>query len=271
MAQTKIYPATQQQAQTIINKIDAVDAKIVTPTYQAKIVTPTTSQQLIEPDSGYTALSSVTVNPANTTDLDNWISRNDQQEPIYLELTTEQIAPYACYQQTRLVSFKGDNVISIGTNAFQQCGSLQVVDMRNLESIGQFAFQACSSLIKIDIRKVSFVPQETFRSNTSLLYVDARNLDTIAANAFRDCNNLHFIDFTARSAPPYLSGTYDIPTATNCKFIFADDSIKAAVQSASNWSNHSAQIKTIAEIEAEVGMSYDEYYLQCFGHPRFDN
>ena len=27
MAQTKIYPATQTQAQTIINKIDAVDAK----------------------------------------------------------------------------------------------------------------------------------------------------------------------------------------------------------------------------------------------------
>lgn len=28
MAQTKIYPATQTQAQTIINKIDAVDTKI---------------------------------------------------------------------------------------------------------------------------------------------------------------------------------------------------------------------------------------------------
>ena len=27
MAQTKIYPATKQQAETIINKIDAVDAK----------------------------------------------------------------------------------------------------------------------------------------------------------------------------------------------------------------------------------------------------
>ena len=31
MAQTKIYPATQTQANTIINKVDAIDAKIEQP------------------------------------------------------------------------------------------------------------------------------------------------------------------------------------------------------------------------------------------------
>ena len=246
MAQTKIYPSTQAQVQAVQDTVNEINSKIVAPTYQAKIVTPTTMQQLVEPDNGYDALSSVTVNPAQTTDLDNWISRNDQQEPIYLELTTDKIASYACYEQSRLVSFKGDNVTLIGTSAFQGCTSLQDFDANNVTSIDVSAFYGCTGLRNIDMR----------------------NATSIGIDVFRNCTNLQLIDCTSRATPPTIQATSFRGTNNSFKVVVATDTEKALFQAATNWSVRASQIYTVAEIEALVGMTYDEYYFQCFGHPR---
>ena len=246
MGQIKIYPSTQAQVQAVQATVDEINSKIVTPTYQAKIVTPTTAQQLIEPDSGYDALSSVTVNPANITDLENWIARNDQADPIYLTLTTSTIPSFACYQQAGLVTFEDVNATSIGASAFQGCTSLQEVDIRNATSIGASAFQSC----------------------VSLRFTDTRNVASIGTFAFRDCTSLQLVDCTLCATPPTLPANSFIGTNNTFRVVVATDTKKTLFQSATNWSTISSQIYTIAEIEALVGMTYDEYYLQIFGHAR---
>ena len=281
---------TREGIAQVQETVDEINAKITMPTYQAKIVTPTTAQQLVEPDNGYDALSSVIVNPAQTTDLENWISRNDQQEPIYLELTTYTIASYACYSQTKLVLFKGDNVTFIGGSAFQGCTSLQSVDTRNVTTIGNNAFFSCSSLQGIDVRNVTTIITDAFRNCSSLQNIDIRNVTSIGNNVFygcsslqnidirnvtsigdlvfNDCSQLQLVDCTSCTTPPTIQGNTFRNTSVVLRIVVATDTEKALFQSATNWSARASQIYTVAEIEALVGMTYDEYYLQIFGHAR---
>ena len=259
---------TREGIAQVQETVDEINAKITMPTYQAKIVTPTTAQQLVEPDNGYDALSSVIVNPAQTTDLENWISRNDQQEPIYLELTTYTIASYACYSQTKLVLFKGDNVTFIGGSAFQGCTSLQSVDTRNVTTIGNNAFFSCSSLQGIDVRNVTTIITDAFRNCSSLQNIDIRNVTSIGDLVFNDCSQLQLVDCTSCTTPPTIQGNTFRNTSVVLRIVVATDTEKALFQSATNWSARASQIYTVAEIEALVGMTYDEYYLQIFGHAR---
>lgn len=292
MAQTKIYPATKQQAENIQDTVDEINAKIVTSTYQAKIVTPTTSQQLIEPDSGYTALSSVTVNPANTTDLENWISRNDQADPIYLTLTTPAIPSYACYQQTRLVTFEDANATSIGDYAFAYCASLQEINIRNATSIGIRAFYTCSSLrevyapenrtlqsggfmecqelTKVDLRNTNIFPDYTFYNCVNLMYLDCRNLNAVNGSVMSNNTALKIVDLTSCDTPPSIRSEGFSTLSLDWKAVVKNDTVKALFQSATNWSAYADRIYTVAEIEALYGDTYDNLYLQWFGHPRFD-
>ena len=290
MGQTKIYPSTQAQVQAVQTTVDEINSKIVTPKYQAKIVTPTTAQQLIEPDNGYDALSSVTVNPANTTDLENWIARNDQAEPIYLTLTTPVISPYACYQQSRLVTFEDANATSIGDYAFYSCISLQEVNIRNATSIGASAFTNCSSLrevyapenrtlqngafrectelTKADLRNTGKFPDYTFYGCVNLMYLDCRNLNNVKGDIMYGNTALKIVDLTSRDTPPTIRSEGFSTLSFDWKAVVKNDTVKSIFQSATNWSAYASHVYTIAEIEALVGMTYDEYYLQIFGHPR---
>lgn len=293
MAVQLVYPATDAQAQTIINKIDAIDAKIVTPTYQDKTVTPSDTQQTVQADNGYTALHSVTVEPiaaAMPEGLEEFIM-NTAQEPYSLSLSGN-VPDYACYRKTYLKRVYG-NLTSIGVNAFAGCSSLQNVDMPNAITIGSFAFADCSSLQNIYAPNLTAVAHSSFRTcialksadirklqslsdinyffgDTNLKYIDARSVKQIGPGTFRNCISLLLIDFTeVNASPPSLDSTAFQNTNNDWIAVVANDTMKAAFQSATNWSTYASHIRTIDEVEQETGMSYDDYYYQCFGHSRF--
>lgn len=335
MAQTKIYPSTQAQVAAVDAKADQIltaVGQIGQPRLQTKTVTPTLSQQIIQPDNGYDALSSVVVAPAPTTDLDNWISRNEQADPLYIVSAATSIPYYACYMQKRLVSFSAENASSIGGYAFSGCASLQEVDLHNATSVGNYAFSNCTSLQEVDLHNTTsvgeyafngayisseldlsnltsagqyafynssgltkiFLPElrsanyRTFAQCTSqiaifpslttlgqssvegcnsLKYIDIRKVNTIAKSAFWNSSGLKLIDITSKDTPPTLDASAFNNTA-GMVVVVKNDEVKEAFQAATNWSNYASKIKTIAEIEAEVGMTYDEYYYQIFGQAR---
>ena len=266
MTQTKIYPSTQAQVQAVQATVDEINTKITTPKYQAKIVDPTTSQQLIQPDAGYDALSSVTVNASSVgRTLETFVMRNNQEDLFDLNLNGN-VPDYACYQQSHLRKVTG-NITAVGNSGFTSCLSLQEIDCRNVTSLGTGAFRECPRLSVVDLRNLTVVGNTVF-ANCDIRYLDLRNAKNISTQSFLANSRLVLIDFTSCEVPPIIAINSFQAVPTTARYVFKDAAVKAAVQSATNWSALASQIYTVAEIEAIVGMTYDEYYLQCFGHAR---
>ena len=271
MAQTKIYPSTQAQVQAVQDTVDEINLKIVTPNYQVKTVMPSNVQQTVQADTGYTALSGVVVNPiaaAMPENLEDFIMRNDRMENFSISVNGS-IPDYACYMHKNLEAVYGDLSGAIGNYAFNSCTSLQTIDTRNVISTNNYVFQNCTNLHTIDMRNVTSIGISLFASCTNLQFVDMRNVSLIGATAFANCLSLQLIDCTSCTTPPTIQGNTFINASNNFMVPVATSTEKALFQSATNWSARASQIYTVAEIEAIVGMTYDEYYLQCFGHPRF--
>ena len=184
-----------------------------------------------------------------------------------------------------------DSLTTINQSAFGNCTGLTEIDLNNVTTFsGAYHFQICSSLRKVIGKKVtstthsfyfcralqtailsnvSTIGQNTFLSAVALENVDCRNVGMIDNAAFKECSRLSLIDLTSRTTPTTLGNT-GIFTNTNNTWIavVANDTIKSDFQNATNWSTFASHFRTIAEVEAEVGMTYDEYYYQLFGEPR---
>lgn len=270
MAQTKIYPSTQAQVQAVQSTVDEINSKIVTPHYQVKTVTPSNIQQTVQADSGYTALSGVVVNPIAALmpeNLEDFIMRNDQMENFSISVNGS-IPDYACYMQKKLVAVYGDLSGTIGGSAFDGCTELQTINTMNVTSIGADVFHHCPSLQTIDTRNITSIGNHAFNSCTSLRTIDMRNATLIGSSAFNSCSNLQLVDCTSCTTPPTIQSNTFQSTNNSFRVVVATNTEKALFQAATNWSARASQIYTVAEIEAIVGMTYDEYYLQIFGHAR---
>ena len=235
---------------------------------QTKTVNPSNVQQTVTPDNGYNALNSVVVNPIAAlmpANLEDFVMRKDTMPEFSLSLSGD-VPDYACYYQKNLVAVYG-TLTSIRTSAFQNCTNLQEIDCRAATSIGNNAFQSCPNLQEIDCRAATSIGGYAFESCPNLQEIDCRAATSIGAAAFRNCTNLNLIDITNTSNAT-LGSTTAIPNNANLTILVADATDKAHYQSATNWSTHASKIKTVAEFERQIGMSYDDYYLQVFGHAR---
>ena len=192
---------------------------------------------------------------------------------------------------TGLTEIDLKNVTTIGTGAFGSCTGLTKIDLKNVTTfLGNYHFQLCSSLRKVIGKKVtsiggsfyycealqtailsnvSTIGQNTFLHANALENVDCRNVGRIADAAFSRCKRLSLIDLTSRATPTILDRTGAFYETNNTWIaVVANDTIKSDFQNATNWSTFASHFRTIAEVEAEVGMTYDEYYYQLFGEPR---
>ena len=184
-----------------------------------------------------------------------------------------------------------DSLTTINQGAFSNCTSLTEIDLKNVTIFsGNYHFSICRSLRKVIGKKVtstahsfyyctalqtailsnvSTIGQNTFLVATALENVDCRNVDKIFLGAFSNCKQLSLIDLTSRATPTTLDSTNAFNDTNNTWIaVVANDTIKSDFQNATNWSTFASHFKTIAEVEAEVGMTYDAYYYQLFGHAR---
>jgi hypothetical protein len=184
-----------------------------------------------------------------------------------------------------------NSLTAIDSNAFGGCTGLTEIDLKNVTTLsGVLHFQNCSSLRKVIGKKVtsttnsfyfckvlqtailsnvSKIGQNTFLAAYALKNVDCRNADRIVQGAFGHCSRLNLIDLTSRATPTTLDNANAFNDTNNTWIaVVANDTIKSDFQSATNWSTFASHFRTIAEVEAEVGMTYDEYYYQLFGEPR---
>lgn len=239
---------------------------------QTKTVTPSNIQQTVSPDTGYNALDAVVVNPikaAMPQTLEQFIMRDNNMEPFSLSLDGD-IPDYACYQQKQLISVYG-NITSIGERAFTECVRLEEIDCSRAIKILQFALNNCSNLSTIDCRNVATLGASAISYCNLLKAVDCRNINSIGWYTFQADDQLHLLDITNTHSATLASSNSIPSNALNLTILVADATDKAYYQSATNWSAFASKIKTVAEYEQQIGMSYDDYYEIIFGHPRFDN
>ena len=183
-----------------------------------------------------------------------------------------------------------DSLTTINQSAFGYTG-LTEIDLKNVTAFSSnYHFQSCTSLRKVIGKKVtsttgsfynctvletaifsnvSTIGQNTFLNAYALKNVDCRNVDRIVQGAFQNCSRLSLIDLTSRTTPTTLDNANTFNNTNNTWIaVVANDTIKSDFQNATNWSTFASHFRTIAEVEAEVGMTYDEYYYQLFGEPR---
>ena len=182
-----------------------------------------------------------------------------------------EIGKYAfvsCESLEELTFPEGLTALSEGVCKY--CKSLKVVTIPStLTSVGDYAFAGCSSLETAICRNVVTMGSQCFWSDDKLKYVDCRNATLIKSEAFKRCSSLELIDLTGGNSVCTLSNVNAFNNTNNTWIaIVANDTIKSDFQNATNWSTFASHFRTIAEVEAEVGMTYDEYYYQLFGEPR---
>ena len=166
-----------------------------------------------------------------------------------------------------IYSIESDSIISIGYYGFDHLANLTNVTLKNCTTLGERTFTSNALLETVDLRSATHIPARTVENCSQLKYFDCRNTTTIDHMAFSSCTSLLLIDITNSHAVA-LGNSNNIPNNANLTILVADATDKAYYQSATNWSTHASKIKTVAEYEQEIGMTYDEYYLQVFGHAR---
>lgn len=198
------------------------------------------------------------------------------------------VSEYALYNCSSLQSIDCSKATTIGNSAFYGCSALQNIDCSSATTIGNSAFTGCSALQSINCANATSLYQQMFRGHSRLKsailsslsalptlafyqsvieYVDLRNVNTINIDGLAGCNSLKLLDIS-NSHTAVLANTSALTNTTNLRIIVADTTDKAYYQSATNWNAFASKIRTVAEFEQEIGMTYDEYYLQVFGHAR---
>ena len=244
--------------------------------------------------SGCTGLTEITLPDSLTTIQQNAFENCTGLTGITFpdSLTTiKQSAFKGCTGLTNITFPDSLTTISYGT--FKGCAGLTEIDLNNVTALLNYSnFERCESLRKIIGKKVvtgisdscfyfcvslttaifpvaTTVGKNTFLAAYALENVDCRNVDRIVQGSFGGCSRLSLIDLTSRTTPTTLERTDAFKDTNNTWIaVVANDTIKSDFQNATNWSTFASHFRTIAEVEAEVGMTYDEYYYQLFGEPR---
>ncbi|GHV71849.1 hypothetical protein AGMMS49928_25690 [Spirochaetia bacterium] len=147
---------------------------------------------------------------------------------LILPETVTAVAAYianyngAFYGFTGLTSVSFPGAVTIGSEAFQNCGSLVSVNLPKATTIGDNAFQNCGSLVSVNLPKATTIGGGAFFRCTSLATVGLPVATSIGNSAFSNCDNLDSVSLPAAasignsafSSCPSLTSV-DLPKATS--------------------------------------------------------
>lgn len=142
----------------------------------------------------------------------------------------------------------GNNVVYIGSCAFNRCYGLQSVRISDsVKEISDKAFSYCYSLLSVYIpENVTTVQARAFQNCTSIASVNIPSgVTTINANTFYCCYGIACVDFTTHTAVPTLSNTSAFSnTATDLK-ILVPSALYDEWISATNWATYADKIVAV--------------------------
>lgn len=123
------------------------------------------------------------------TRIDNKIFRDNPNITSVSFENVESITDETFYE-SGVQSITFPSLKSIGNSTFENCDSLDYIDMPNLESIGTKCFYDCDSLINISFPSLKSIGNQGFSACDNLLTAEMPNLSTIGEYGFAECPNL---------------------------------------------------------------------------------
>ena len=218
---------------------------------------------------GCTGLTEITLPDSLTTINSNAFQGCTGLTEIDLNNVTT-IKGFAFQACTKLHSINLENITTFSAPyVFDGCTALKKINCKSATSISSSCFNWCTSIESAICKNATVLNTNAFLGNVGLKYIDIRNVTQIKNGAFSRCKSLSLIDLTGGNTVCSLDHADAFYLASNTwTAVVANDNMKTQYQSATNWSTFASHFRTIAEVEAEVGMTYDEYYYQLFGEPR---
>ena len=107
---------------------------------------------------------------------------------IYID---ENLVLKACFDNSQEIDLSLSNFTSIAANAFTYSNGVNKVIFPNTcNTISAYAFENCTSLQNIELSSVSHIGANAFKNCSSLLSIDLSKVDYVGENAFYGCINL---------------------------------------------------------------------------------
>lgn len=91
-----------------------------------------------------------------------------------------------CFQGTKIKKFKGVNVTTLGSS-FENCTSLEEVEVGNLTSFGSNMVRGCTSLKTLKCGGFTY----TYNTTSDLIEINCPNILTVGENCFMNCSQLY--------------------------------------------------------------------------------
>jgi hypothetical protein len=137
---------------------------------------------------------------------------------------------------------------TIPSQSFQNCSSLQTIDMPNVENIGGTAFQNCTKLKDFNFKNCKNIGNFAFNKCVSLVKINLYNCTSIGKSTFAECRNLKEV---------YINNPNNIKcilenvsafehTHEGINFYFRPE-ILGYYMSAPNWEKFKNQMKSIPQ------------------------
>ena len=177
--------------------------------------------------------------------------------------------PYASFLScTALQSIDtGQEVVSVGQNAFQNCTSLGGdMDFPKATELGARAFyktaitslnaplatnikdqvcDLCTSLASVNLPLATIIPYRAFAGCTALQHFEVgENVTTIGQGAFLGCTALQQVVVKPVTPPTMSAQAFN--STNNCPIYVPDASVEA-YKAATNWNTYASRIKGISE------------------------
>ena len=139
-----------------------------------------------------------------------------------------------------------DSVVSIGANAFYDCGALLSVEIGDgVTAIGGCAFWECTKMTSLTIgSSVTTIGQSAFYACSSLTSITLpASVTSLGKGAVQDCSGL--TSFTCKAEnPPVIGGDYTFDKTNNCPIYVPSDSV-SDYQSADFWKDYKDRITSM--------------------------
>ena len=123
----------------------------------------------------------------------------NKKDIVFKNLKTMGDYVFENNQNINSVDFSKTNIKKIPNNTFKDCKSLTNVKLNNkIEEIGSGAFENCASLENLDLSKIKKIDRFAFRNCDKFTEINLANIEELEEFAFAECSSLKNVNLSSK-------------------------------------------------------------------------